>query len=174
MVVAFRDAGQATMSASCVQLRSFLILGLAVAATPASSQTPDSATAVRTLLAFEDARFAAMVRADTVWLRDALADDLSYVHSSGRRETKAQYLESLGSGTLRYQEFTPRERQARLLGDTAAVVVGLAHARAVSAGQSFDFDVRYVAVYVAQRGTVAASRLADDSGQLRRSICGSY
>jgi hypothetical protein len=115
-------------------------------------QQRDSAATVRALLAFEDARFAAMVRADTIWLRDALADDLSYVHSSGRHETKAQYLASVGSGTLRYDEFTPRERHARLLGDSAAVVVGLAHARAVSAGQSFDIDVRYQAVYVRTAG----------------------
>jgi ketosteroid isomerase-like protein len=99
------------------------------------------------VLALEDGRFAAMVRADTAWLRDALADDLSYVHSSARSETKMQYLESVGSGTLRYQEFTPRERRVRLLGAGAVVVIGLAHARAESGGQLVDVDVRYVAVY---------------------------
>jgi hypothetical protein len=117
----------------------------------ASSQTPsaplDSAAAVRGVLTLEDGRFAAMVRADTAWLRDALADDLSYVHSSARSETKAQYLVSVGSGTLHYYEFTPRERRVRLLGAGAAVVVGLAHARAESGGQLVDMDVRYVAVY---------------------------
>jgi hypothetical protein len=119
---------------------------------PARPQTPDTATTVRALLAFEDARFAAMVRADTAWLRNALADDLSYAHSSGRRDTKAQFLEAIGSGTLRYEEFIPRERQARLLGGAAAAVVGLAHARVISAGQPVELDVRYLAVYVRSEG----------------------
>ena len=125
----------------------FLILWLLVPQGRALAQTPDTAATVRALVAFEDARFAAMVRADTAWLRDALADDLSYVHSSGRRETKVQYLESVGSGTMRYQEFTSRDRQVRLLGPRSAVVIGLAHARAISGGQPVDVDVRYLAVY---------------------------
>lgn len=125
----------------------YILLAALLVPTRARSQTPDSAATVQAVLAFEDARFAAMIAADTARLRDALADDLSYVHSSGRRETRAQYLASVGAGSLRYQAFTPRERQVRLLGARAAVVVGLAHARAVSQGQSVDVDVRYLAVY---------------------------
>src|SRR2546425_301173 len=125
----------------------------------AASQTPDTAEVVRSVLALEDGRSAAMVRADTAWLHDALADDLSYVHTSARSDTKAQYLASVGSGTLRYLEFTPRERRVRLLGGGgAAVVIGLAHARAESGGQSIGLDVRYVAVYerVRQRWRLVA------------------
>ncbi len=129
-----------------------LILATLLVPALALPQTADSVAAVRALLAFEDARFAAMVRADTAWLRGALADDLSYVHSSGRRETKAQYLEAIGSATLRYEAFTPRERQVRLWSARSAVVVGFAHARAVSGGQTVDVDVRYLAVYEQKDG----------------------
>ena len=101
-------------SFACLPL--LCLAGALFAPAHASAQAPDSAAAVRGVLALEDGRFAAMVRADTAWLRDALADDLSYVHSSARSETKTQYLASVGSGTLRYQEFTPRERRVRLLG----------------------------------------------------------
>jgi hypothetical protein len=120
---------------------------LTVTPISAISQTVDSAAVVRAVFAFEDARFGAMVRADTAWLRNALADNLSYVHSSGRRENKAEYLAAVGSGTMRYEEFTPRERDARLLSARAVVVVGLAHARAVSNNQPVDVNVRYTAVY---------------------------
>jgi ketosteroid isomerase-like protein len=88
-----------------------------------------------------------MVRNDTVWLRDVLAEDLSYVHTSARHETKRQYLQSIGGGTLKYEAFTPLQRQVHLLGPEAAAVSGLAHARAVSGGQLIDVDVRYLAVY---------------------------
>ncbi|PYO63472.1 MAG: hypothetical protein DMD28_02060 [Gemmatimonadetes bacterium] len=125
---------------------------LVVAATllaprPASPPAPDSAETIRSVLAFEDGRFAAMVRADTTWLRDALAEDLSYVHTSARSETKAQYLESVGSHRLHYEAFTPGERRVRLLSAAAAVVAGLAHARVESGGQLVEIDVRYLAVY---------------------------
>lgn len=113
----------------------------------ASPQNRDSTATVRRVLAFEDARFAAIVRSDTAWLRDALAEDLSYVHSSARSDSKTQYLESVGSGSLKYQTFSPKERRVHLLGPNAAVVAGLAHARAESGGQVMDADVRYTAVY---------------------------
>ena len=111
------------------------------------SQVSDTAAVLRAVFASEDARFGAMVRADTASLRGALAENLSYVHSSGRRENKAEYLAAVGSGAMRYEEFTPRERDARLLGTRVVVVVGLAHARAVSNGQPVDVNVRYTAVY---------------------------
>ena len=126
-----------------------LLVTGAISLVPARAwpQARDTTASVRTLLATEDARFAAMVRADTARLRAALADDLVYVHSNGRRETKAQYLESVGSGTLRYQEFAPRDRQVRLFGPEAAMIVGVARLRAAFGSQTADFDVRYVAVY---------------------------
>ena len=120
---------------------------LALAPTPANSQTTDTAAVLRAVFGVEDARFAAMVRADTASLRSALADNLSYVHSSGRRESKGEYLAAVGSGAMKYEEFTPRERDARLLGPRVVVVVGLAHARAVSNNQPVDVNVRYTAVY---------------------------
>ena len=128
--------------ASCL----FLTL-LSVVSIPAYSQTVDTAAVRRAVFAFEDARFAAMVRADTASLRRALADNLSYVHSSGRRESKAEYLAAVGSGAMKYEEFTPRERDARLLGGQVVVVIGLAHARAISNNQPVDVNVRYTAVY---------------------------
>jgi aspartate oxidase len=129
----------------------YLIVAVGLAPTPAASQVADSAAAVRSVLTTEDARFSAMIRADTAALRGALSNDLSYVHSSAHIETKAQYLESIGSHSLRYEVFTPRERRVRMLGPAAAMVVGLAHARAESGGQVMDADVRYLAVYESVR-----------------------
>ncbi len=133
---------------------SWLVLTL-LTLTPvaARSQARDTAAVVRAVFAFEDGRFGAMVRADTTWLRRALADNLSYVHSSGRRENKAEYLAAVGSGEMRYDEFTPRERDARLVGRGVVVVVGLAHARAVSNNQPVDVNVRYTAVYERARAS---------------------
>lgn len=126
---------------------------LALKPVAATGQTPDTAGLVRAVLVLEDARFSAMVRADTASLRTALADNLSYVHSSGRRENKTEYLAAVGSGAMRYEEFTPRERDVRFLSSRVAVVVGLAHARAVANNQPVDLNVRYTAVY--ERGAAS-------------------
>lgn len=126
---------------------SLLIIAAFVMAASASAQAANTSPTVRSVLAAEDARFAAMVRADTLTMRDGLAEDLSYVHTSARRETKGEYLASIGAGTIQYEEFAPQERRVRLLGASAAAVVGLAHARARSGGQLFDANVRYLALY---------------------------
>lgn len=106
-----------------------------------SAQSPDD------ILSAEDARFAAMIRADTAALVDMLDDDLVYVHSGGRTETKTQFLTSVGSQTIRYLAFVPVERLATLLDTAAALVMGRANARVILGAQHLDIDVRYIAVY---------------------------
>jgi hypothetical protein len=49
-------------------------------------------------------RFAALVDKNYSFLESVLADDLSYVHSSGKYETKKEYLSNLKSGELSYLE----------------------------------------------------------------------
>jgi len=51
----------------------------------------------------ERARFAAMTRQDIKALQPMLADDLIYCHSNGRCENKAQLLESIRTGRIRYR-----------------------------------------------------------------------
>jgi ketosteroid isomerase-like protein len=109
------------------------------------------------VLAAEDARFAAMLRADTAALADMLADDLLYVHTTARVETKAQFVTAVGSGAIQYLSFVPMERRVTLIAPGAALVTGRAKARVIVAGPPTDSEVRYIAVY---------TRL-DDQWQLR-------
>jgi hypothetical protein len=51
----------------------------------------------------ERARSSAMRHWDLNTLQPMLADDLIYCHSNGRRENKAQRLESLQGGRIRYR-----------------------------------------------------------------------
>jgi ketosteroid isomerase-like protein len=104
------------------------------------------------ILAFEDARFAAMTRADTSALAKMLAHDLVYVHSSGRAETKDEYLRLVGSRTLQYLSFVPVERRVTKLDPTSAVVTARANARVISKGQQSDVDFRYIGVYTRTDG----------------------
>src|SRR5437868_1928301 len=101
-------------------LRTFLLLLLSVEPSASVLVAQDSATA--RVLAADNQRFAAMMRADTAALRTRLADDLAYTHTTGTRQNKAEFLCTLASGQLRYRSIAPSERTVRFLGAEGAVV----------------------------------------------------
>jgi hypothetical protein len=105
-----------------------------------------------TVLAAEDARFAAMVAADSGTMRRWFADDLEYVHSSGQVESRDQLIESITSGRTRYVAVTPAERQVVSLGGDAAIVRGRGRFQVAAAGKALDLQIRYLAVYGKQDG----------------------
>ncbi len=74
------------------------------------------------VLAAEDRRYAAMVAADLGALDRLCADELSYAHSSGVRDTKAEYLAKVRSGYYRYHRIDHPVERVEVVGDTAIVV----------------------------------------------------
>jgi ketosteroid isomerase-like protein len=96
-------------------------------------------------------RFAAMVARDRAALERLLADDLTYTHSTGQVESKAQFLESLASGALIYRSIEPEEVAVRVYGETA-VVTGRAVMRVENRGQALVLPVRFTSVYVRREG----------------------
>lgn len=126
-------------------LRAFLLLPASVST--ALTQDFETARVTQEVLAAEDARFAAMMRADTAALNEMLGDDLIYVHSSGRTETKMQFLNAVGSRAIQYLSFVPVERQVTVLDAGAAIVMGRADVRVILGGQQLDFDIRYIGAY---------------------------
>ena len=83
-------------------------------------QQPDDD--VRSVLAAEDRRYQAMLAADLASLDALCADELSYAHSSGARDTKEQYLEKVRSGYYVYRRIEHPVERVAVLGDTAVVV----------------------------------------------------
>ena len=94
-----------------------------------------------------------MVAADVAGMRRWLAEDLRYVHSTGKVESRDELIAGIAGGTLRYLALTPEERQVRFLGPFAAVVEGRARIRAAAGATTADFNSRYVAVYALDAGT---------------------
>jgi hypothetical protein len=99
------------------------------------------------VLAAEDARFAAMVQADAEALGAWLAPDLQYVHSTAQVETREQFLSSIASGQLRYLKITPSERQVVMLDDQSAIVRGRGHFQVAAGDTQLDLQIRYLSVY---------------------------
>lgn len=104
------------------------------------------------VLAAEDARFAAMIRADTAELGRWLAGDLQYVHSSARVESREQFLDSIASGRIRYLGIVPVDRQVVLLGTHAALVRGRGRFQVASGNAMLNLQLRYLAVYSQRDG----------------------
>lgn len=97
----------------------------------------------------ESQRFAAMVDADVGELAPMLADDLTYVHSTGQVQTKPELLQALASGALDYASIEPREQNVRVF-KKLAMVQGVIAVTATIEGQKkpSTMDLRYTDVYV--------------------------
>ena len=102
------------------------------------------------VLQADDRRFEAMRKSDWAALDAALADDLTYVHSTARQETMAEHLGNLRAGKPLYRGIAPRERTARVHGEIG-LVNGVSEMHVENAGKEQRFTVRYLAVY-AKRG----------------------
>ena len=98
------------------------------------------------VLRADDNRFEAMRKGDWDALEAALADDLTYVHSTARLESKAEHIGNLRAGKPHYRGIAPRDRMARVSGNTG-VVSGVSEMHVENAGKEQRFTVRYLAVY---------------------------
>jgi ketosteroid isomerase-like protein len=98
------------------------------------------------VLSADDRRFEAMRKEDWSALEAVLADDLTYVHSTARLETKAEHVGNLKAGKPHYRGIAPRERKVRVHGGVG-VVNGVSEMHVDNAGKEQRFTVRYLAVY---------------------------
>jgi hypothetical protein len=100
------------------------------------------------ILAVEKSRTSALEHTDLAALDKLLGDDLTYVHASGKVDTKTSFLEALSSGDLRYLSWEPVDLQVRLLTNTA-VLTGTYHVRAIDQRMQADpLDVRIIVLGV--------------------------
>src|SRR4051812_14561679 len=76
----------------------------------------------RAVLDAEDRRYQAMIDADLETMDRLCADELSYAHSSGARDTKQEYFEKVRSGYYDYHSIDHPVERVEVVGDTAIVV----------------------------------------------------
>jgi len=110
----------------------------------ATAQTPQPTEA--SVLAFERQRFEATRTRDVVKLRQVLADDLTWVHSSGKKQNKTEYIHDLETSKTTYKSIVVEQSAARLFG-VVAVTNGVARYDAVSEGKPMKVRAYHTAVY---------------------------
>ena len=98
------------------------------------------------VLRADDGRFEAMRRGDWSALDAALADDLTFVHSTARLESKTEHIANLRGGKPHYRGIAPRDRQVRVHGNVG-LVNGVSEMHVERDGKEQRFTVRYLAVY---------------------------
>ena len=126
-----------------------VVLGAAVACGwGAAARAGDVESAV---LASHDKRIALTIAGDRAGLAAMMTDDLTYTHSSGIEESKAEFLDGLKSGKYLYREIAPRGRKVRVHGD-AAIVSGPAHVVIEPGGKRTEIDLYFTELYVKEGG----------------------
>src|SRR5580698_182277 len=73
------------------------------------------------VMAVEQARVAALDASDIPALERIMADDVTYVHASGKVDNKASYLDAIRSGKLHYISWKAKNLQVRVEGNAAVV-----------------------------------------------------
>ena len=103
------------------------------------------------VLAAHDKRIAATIAGDVAAVAAMMTDDLTYTHSSGIEESKAEFLEGLKNGKYVYREITPRGRRVRVHGE-AAIVSGPAHIVIEPGGKRTELELYFTELYVKEGG----------------------
>lgn len=110
-----------------------------------------NAGSTETIDQVERRRFTAMVAQDVAALEPLLAEELRYVHSNGQLESRAQFLETVRSGRIRYESIDVREIDVRLY-DEIGLASGLITVGGRSGGQLLQLELRYTDAYVRRDG----------------------
>jgi len=100
--------------------------------------------------ALERQRFEAMTTKNLAFLRNVLADDLTYLHSNGLLENKEQHLANISSGKLVYSTMLPEEIKVRVQGKSA-VVIGIVKVTGILNEKPFDIRLRYTDFYIKEK-----------------------
>jgi ketosteroid isomerase-like protein len=126
---------------SRVGLTIFFLLTSALAQSPNSSATQELRRAER-------ARIEALTNSDVPRLQKLLADDLTYTHSTGTAESKAEFLHRIQSGELKYEAMQHQnDVSVRLYGDTG-ILTGTSRVKVRAQGHALSLHIRFTEIWV--------------------------
>ena len=134
------------MSACC---RCFMLVmlnawGLAMNAPGASAaESVQWSPAETGLIAAETQRFNAQLAQDAAALKSLLADDLTYIHATGRVQGKDEYLQSMASG-MRYRAIDIQDRVVHVEGNMGMTTGTIT----ITVGNGMQLASRYTGVYI--------------------------
>jgi hypothetical protein len=102
------------------------------------------------IVAMEKARFEAMVKKDTIFLKKILAPELVYTHSNALIENKEQFLSSIQTGKIVYESISQETQDIKVFGK-AAVIHGVVKVTGQLNKNGFTVRLAYVDVYLKRK-----------------------
>src|SRR5262245_56971191 len=121
---------------------------------PAAAGTAEgqaNSGAQQAVLKADNARFAAMLKADAAALEKLLADELSYTHSNASVQDKKAFIDDIKTGKIKYLMVDATDQKARVFGDMA-IVTGGASVHVIQNGNDLTFKIRYTNAHINRGG----------------------
>ncbi|ACD14997.1 nuclear transport factor 2 family protein [Paraburkholderia phytofirmans] len=100
----------------------------------------------------ERERFRAMVDGDGPSLDALIADNVSYVHTNGKRETKRQFIDGITAGRRRYRQIEIQSQEVLPVGRETCVVSGRALIEMEANNGALLFPIAYTAIHTLEDG----------------------
>ena len=108
--------------------------------------------AVISALRADKARLTAMMAGDGDALAQLMSDQLRFVHSDGRVESKADYVKNLMAGDTAYADAKTAELETMQISNDVVVVLGVQEMRKRLGPAWSDIKLRYLAVWRNENG----------------------
>ena len=93
----------------------------------------------------------ALLAKDSVSLSSLLADDVTYVHSTGNVQTKSQLIRDVMSGVQDYKSIEPSDMQVRIYDNTGVVTLKL-KVNVINGGKPLDLNMYVTLTWVKMNG----------------------
>ena len=124
-------------------------------------------TPIEAIRELERDRFRAMVDGDGELLDSLLAENASYVHTNGKRETKRQFIDAITAGRRRYRQIEIQSQDVMPGGRDTWIVFGRALLEMESKNGALLFPIAYTAIHIQVDGqwqllSMQATRVALD------------
>lgn len=105
-------------------------------------------TPIEAIRELERERFRAMVDGDGELLDALLAENASYVHTNGKRETKRQFIDAITAGRRRYRQIEIQSQELMPAGRDTWIVYGRALLEMESKNGALLFPIAYTAIQI--------------------------
>ncbi|WP_144144200.1 nuclear transport factor 2 family protein [Paraburkholderia sp. BCC1884] len=107
---------------------------------------------IEAIRGLERERFRAMVDGDGPSLDTLLAENVSYVHTNGKRETKRQFIDGIIAGRRRYRQIEVQSQDVLPVGRETCVVTGRALIEMEANNGALLFPIAYTAIHTQEDG----------------------
>ena len=121
------------------------------AAAAGAAEGQANAAAEQAVLKAENARFAAMLKADAAALEKLLGDELSYTHSNALVQDKKAFIDDIKTGKIKYLTVEANDQKVHVFGNTA-IVTGGASVHVIQNGNDLTFKIRYTDAHINRGG----------------------